>query len=167
MSGTRCSIFVIDTKYVRVCEPTYPISPFPKTIFDNLAKRLAHSSSMAALKDTQVCVSSLTNIENLLQSTSLSKNSSTPQLSWQPPMHAKSTSTPPSPKPQNALQKSSDRGCKSRVPARTCLGKEVVEGWRRVDMVRRQGMVSDSGRRGKNRRRGAVLVSSKNMASLR
>ena len=66
-----------------------------------------------------------------------------------PRMRVKSTSTPTSPKPQNALQKSSDRGCKSGVPALTYLDSEVVEGWRRADMVRRQGMVTNSDRRGK------------------
>ena len=60
-------------------------------------------------------------------------------------MRVKSTSTPTSPKPQNALQKSSDHGCKSGVLAQTYLNREVVEGWRRADM-RRQGMVSDSER---------------------
>ena len=76
-------------------------------------------------------------------------------------MRTKSTSTPPSPKPQNALQKSSDRGRKSGVLAQTYIDREEVDGWRRADMVRRQGMVSDSERMGKSRRRKVVPVGRK------
>jgi hypothetical protein len=82
-------------------------------------------------------------------------------------MRVKSTSTPPSPKPQNALQKSSDRGCESGVLARTYFDREVVEGWRRADMVRRQRMVSDSERVVEEGQCWFVVgVSSMNMASL-
>ena len=76
-------------------------------------------------------------------------------------MRTKSTSTPPSPKPRNALQKSSDRGRKSGVLAQTYFDREEADGWRRADMVRRQRMVSDSERMGKSPRRKAVLVGRK------
>lgn len=81
-------------------------------------------------------------------------------------MRTKSTSTPPSPKPQNALQKSSDRGCKSGVLARTYLDREVVEGWRRADMVRAQ--IQKEGERAVEEGQCwfVVGVSSMNMASL-
>lgn len=63
-----------------------------------------------------------------------------------PRMRAKSTSTPPSPRPQKALQKSRDRLAKSGEPARAYRDKEVVDACRRADIVVVNEVgVSDSG----------------------
>ena len=52
-----------------------------------------------------------------------------------PRMRAKRTSTPPSPRPQKALQKSRERLEKSGEPARAYREREVVDVCRRADIV--------------------------------
>ena len=47
-------------------------------------------------------------------------------------MRAKRTSTPPSPRPQKALQKSSERLEKSGEVGLAYLDKDVVDAWRRA-----------------------------------
>lgn len=49
-----------------------------------------------------------------------------------PRIRAKSTSTPPSPRPQNALQNSSERLDMSGELALAYFARDVVDAWRRA-----------------------------------
>lgn len=58
-----------------------------------------------------------------------------------PRIRAKRTSTPPSPRPQKALQKSRDLLVKSGEFARAYFDRDVVDACRRADMIKAREQV--------------------------
>lgn len=110
---------------------TYPISSLPSVIFARLASRFAYCSSIAALLTGSARYRTRQSYTHL----SFQKPLSSSIVLMAPRMRANNTSTPPSPRPQKALQKSRDRLAKSGEPARAYRDREVVDAWRRADIV--------------------------------
>lgn len=109
---------------------TYPISSLPKCSLASLASCFAYSSSMFALEGAESerrSIPAQQTVAAQIAYLSFQKALSSSIVLVEPRILANRTSTPPSPAPQKALQKSSERLANSGEFARANLARDVVD----------------------------------------
>lgn len=125
-------------------QSTHPISSRPTVILESVANLFAYWSSIMALHPRTPQSKCVCERERKYTHRSVQKFLSSSIVLPAPLILANSTSTPASPRPQNALQKSMEGSLPfSPYPrsdggecARAKREREVAEGWRRADMLR-------------------------------